>query len=251
MGGLTPLFFALACGVALVAAFVKGATGFAMPMIMVSGLAAFLSPQMALVALILPTVITNGFQAFRDGPSAVISTIRRYRVYLGIGGLCLIASAQLVRVIDERLLFAMIGVPITGFGLMQLAGLHPHIPDHRRTFAEICLGALSGIVGGVSGVWGPPLVLYLTAIETPKGDQLRVLGVAFGLGAILLLLTHLQTGVLNAQTLPFSAAMVLPALLGMRLGQGIHDRLDQAAFRRLTLLVLIIAGLNLVRRAFF
>ena len=251
MGGLPPLLFALACCVALLAAFVKGALGFAMPMIMVSGLAAFLSPEIALAALILPTVITNGFQAFRDGVGAAISTIKRYRWYLGVGGICLVASGQLVRVIDERVLFGMIGFPIVAFGFLQLAGIRPQIPEHRQRAAEIGLGTVSGIVGGVSGVWGPPLVLYLTATGTAKGDQLRALGVAFGLGAVLLLLTHLQTGVLNARTLPFSAALVLPALVGMRLGQRVHDRLDQEAFRRVTLVVLIVAGLNLVRRALF
>ncbi|SDI95471.1 sulfite exporter TauE/SafE family protein [Aliiruegeria lutimaris] len=251
MGGLPPLLFAIACGVALVAAFVKGATGFAMPMIMVSGMAAFLSPEMALAGLILPTVITNGFQAFRDGVGAALSTIKRYRYYLGVGAVFLIASAQLVRSIDERFLFGMIGFPIVAFGLLQLAGIRPRISDESRIPAEIGLGALSGIVGGVSGVWGPPLVLYLTATATPKGDQMRALGVAFGLGAILLFITHLQTGVLNARTLPFSAAMVLPALLGMRFGQKIQDRLDQESFRKVTLLVLIVAGLNLIRRAIF
>ena len=251
MGGLGPLFFALACAVTLLAAFVKGATGFAMPMIMVSGLAAFLAPEMALAALILPTVVTNGFQAFRDGIGAALSTIRRYRLYLGVGGVCLVASGQLVRSIDERLLYGMIGFPIVAFGLLQLAGIRPHIPENRRKLAEIGLGTVSGIVGGVSGVWGPPFVLYLTATATPKGDQLRALGVAFGLGAILLVLTHLQTGVLNASTLPFSAAMVLPAMLGMRIGQQVQTRLDQEAFRRATLIVLIVAGLNLVRRAIF
>ncbi|NDR56826.1 sulfite exporter TauE/SafE family protein [Pseudoruegeria sp. M32A2M] len=251
MGGLPPQFFVMACGVALVAAFVKGATGFAMPMIMVSGMAAFLSPEMALAGLILPTVITNGFQAFRDGVGAAMSTIKRYRLYLGVGAIFLIGSAQLVRTIDERVLFGMIGFPIIGFGLLQLAGIRPRIPKSRRIPAEIGLGTLSGIIGGVSGVWGPPLVLYLTATSTPKGDQLRTLGVAFGLGAILLFVTHLQTGVLNARTLPFSAAMVLPALLGMRFGQRVQDRLDQEGFRKVTLLVLILAGLNLIRRAVF
>ena len=195
MGGLEPTLFALAVCVALLAGFVKGATGFAMPMIIVSGMAAFLSPEMALAALILPTLISNGFQAFRDGVGAAVSTIRRYRLYLGVAAIFLVGTAQLVRVIDERLFYALIGLPIAGFGLMQLAGYRPNIPPARRRPAELALGTLSGVIGGLSGVWGPPFVLYLTATETPKSDQFRALGVAFGLGAILLTLTHLQTGV--------------------------------------------------------
>ena len=43
--------------------------------------------------------------------------------------------------------------------------------------------------------------------------------------------------------------MILPAMLGMKAGLRVHDRLDQDAFRRMTLVVLILAGLNLIRRA--
>ena len=36
----------------------------------------------------------------------------------------------------------------------------------------------------------------------------------------------------------------------MFLGYRVHDRLDQERFRRLTLAVLVLSGLNLVRRSF-
>ncbi|WP_116131294.1 sulfite exporter TauE/SafE family protein [Tropicimonas sp. IMCC34043] len=241
----------LACAIAFLAGFVKGTAGFAMPMIMVSGLASFLSPELALAGLIVPTLVTNGLQALRDGLPAARGSLHRYRLFLGIGAICLIASGQLVRSIDPRVLYAVIGGMIMLFGITQLAGVNMRIaPGHRRR-AEIGLGVLSGTVGGVSGIWGPPLVAYLTAIDTPKAEQMRVQGVAFGAGAVLLLATHLQTGVLNARTLPFSLLLLGPALAGMWLGLRAHDRLDQAGFRRLTLAVLVVAGLNLLRRALF
>jgi hypothetical protein len=56
--------------------------------------------------------------------------------------------------------------------------------------------------------------------------------------------------VLNAQTLPLSALLVLPSLIGMWVGFRLHDRLDPARFRRWTLVILAVSGLNLLRRAF-
>ena len=111
------------------------------------------------------------------------------------------------------------------------------------------MGAMAGFVGGLSGVWGPPTVAYLTAIDTPKQEQIRVQGVVYGVGSVLLLLAHLRTGVLTAQTLPLSVLMLAPALGGMVIGQMLQDRLDQEKFRKITLLVLAIAGLNLIRRS--
>jgi uncharacterized membrane protein YfcA len=64
-----------------------------------------------------------------------------------------------------------------------------------------------------------------------------------------LLLAHLRSGVLSAETAPLSLAMVVPTTLGLILGFAVGDRIDQKRFRRLTLIVLIVAGLNLIRRA--
>ena len=69
--GLTPALFCLALGVTLLAGVVKGMVGFAMPMIMISGLSSFIAPELALAALILPTVATNLQQAFRHGADEV------------------------------------------------------------------------------------------------------------------------------------------------------------------------------------
>ena len=61
---------------------------------------------------------------------------------------------------------------------------------------------------------------------------------------------HLRSGVLNAETIPFSALMLVPAAAGMWLGFRAQDRMNREQFLRATLVVLLIAGLNLVRRAF-
>ena len=104
-------------------------------------------------------------------------------------------------------------------------------------------------MGGLSGVFGPPTVLYLTALGTEKTEQMRIQGVIYGLGAAVLAGAHFSSGVLRAETLPLSLTLILPALLGQWLGTKVLVRIDQAMFKRVTLLVLIIVGLNLIRRA--
>jgi uncharacterized protein len=79
--------------------------------------------------------------------------------------------------------------------------------------------------------------------------MVRVLGVIFMIGALVLTLAHLGSGVLNAQTLPFSAGACGAGALGMWLGFRLQDRLDPERFRFWTLVVLIVVALNLVRRA--
>ena len=70
---------------------------------------------------------------------------------------------------------------------------------------------------------------------------MRVQGVIYGLGAVALTLAHLGSGILRAETIPFSASLILPALAGLWVGFRLQSRIDQATFRKATLLVLLIA----------
>nr|WP_231388497.1 sulfite exporter TauE/SafE family protein [Pseudooceanicola algae] len=244
-----PGALALCLMVGLLAGVVKGMVGFAMPMVMISGMGLVVGPEWALAGLILPTVATNVWQAFRQGWRGAWAAIRRFQLFLSVAFVTLILSAQLVAVLPDWLMQALVGGPILAFALSQLLGypLRLGTPPPRRV--ELSVALLAGGVGGISGVWGPPTVAYLTAMETPKKEQIQLQGVIYGLGSVALLGAHLGSGVLRAQTLPFSVMLVPVALIGMAIGFRVQDRIDQSAFRKATLVVLFIAGLSLLGQA--
>lgn len=237
--------------VAFGAGAVKGAVGFAMPMLMISGLSLFLPMNIALAILILPTMLTNGVQALRQGWRAMWQTIQRFRIFLMVGFVFLVAGAQLVLTLPQTVLFLVIGVSVTLFSALLLSGVRWKIRPDSQSRVEAMIATVAGFVGGLSGVWGPPTVIYLTLLEVPKQEHIRAQGVIYGLGSVALFLAHFQTGVISKETLPLSVFALLPAVAGMWLGFRIQDRLDQKLFRKLTLIVLIVAGLNLIRRGMF
>ena len=171
-------------------------------------------------------------------------------MFLLVGFVFLVSSAQLVRLLPTQVLLLVLGVPVTVFAFLQLFGLRFHLPKPSARI-EAAVGAFAGFIGGLSGVWGPPTVAYLTAIDTPKNEHIRVQGVIYGLGAVALLAAHTGSGVLRAETLPLSLVLLPPAMVGMWFGVRWHDNIDQATFRKATLVVLSVAGLNLVRRGLF
>ena len=245
---LSPLEWTLAFGVLFVAGVIKGMVGFAMPTISIAGLSMVLPPDWALAGLIIPTLVTNGMQAMRQGPRAAMTSVQRFGVFLLAGLVFLLFSSQLVTRVDPDTFLLMIAVPVAVFAITQLLGLRFTLSQPSRRI-EAGVGAVAGFVGGMSGVWGPPTVAYLTAINTPMADQMRVQGVIFMLGAVALFGAHLTSGILRAETLFFSLVLVGPGVLGMWAGRQVQDRIDQSAFRRITLIVLLGASLNLLRRA--
>jgi hypothetical protein len=184
----------------------------------------------------------------RFGPSEVGLAIREYWRFIVIVCIAIVVVAQFVTAVPTQTFYLVLGVPVVALSLVQLVGVRFRIPPDRKRLAEWTVGLLAGALGGLTGTWGPPTVLYLIALETPKAKQLLVQGVVYGLGSVSLLLGHVQSGVLNLTTLPFSAALLIPAFLGMQLGFRMSDRLNPEVFRKVTLIVLVIAGANLVRR---
>jgi uncharacterized membrane protein YfcA len=247
--GLAPATLAAAVAITLFSGMVKGAIGFAMPLIMISGFAAIMPPPVALAALILPMVTTNLQQALRHGPRAAWDSVVKYRRLIGMLVLFILISAQFVLVIPAWAMLGVLGVSITLYAAVQLAGRDLKLQLRHRVGAEYGLGMLGGLYGGISGVWGPPVIVYLVSIGAEKREMVRVLGVTFLIGAVALAAAHLRSGVLNATTLPLSAAMVLPAFLGMWVGFRMQDRLDPLRFRRWTLILLALTGANLIRQA--
>lgn len=240
----------LALAIVVFAGFVKGAVGFAMPLIMVSAFSAFLPADVALAGLILPTLATNISQAFRQGWAPAMETARDYRRFLIGTVVFILLSAQLFWLIPRMGYLLLLGVPVTLFAGAQLLGLPLALKLEHRARAEWVLGVIGGLYGGVSGIWGPPLLVYLLSINAPKIQAVRAQGVVFLIGAIALLAAHLGTGLMQGERLWFSAILVPAAMLGMALGYRVQDRLDQARFRRWTQGLLVVSGLNLIRQAF-
>ncbi|MBF9030823.1 TSUP family transporter [Rhodobacterales bacterium HKCCE3408] len=245
---LPPIALLAAICVTLVAGFVKGAIGFAMPLIMISGLSLFIDPFLAIAAIILPITVTNILQATRSGVAEMRSAAVEHWRYILIVCVMILLVAQLVTLIPQRMFYLALGVPVVALSTIQLLGLRFTIPQNRRRVAEWGVGALSGALGGLTGTWGPPTVLYLMALGTPRARAILVQGVVYGLGSVSLLLGHIQSGVLNSRTWPLSALLLVPALIGQAVGFRAGDRMDAELFRKVTLAVLIVAGLNLVRR---
>ncbi len=245
-----PLILLAAAAIMAFGGFVKGAVGFALPMIGIGGIGSFMPAQDTVAILIFPTVLTNLWQTVRQGIGPAAETLGQFWKLNLLLGLTIGIAAQWVPGIPSAGLFVFLGVLICAAAGLQLAGWRPRAPSaaEPRMVIEIVTGVVAGICGGLSGVWGPPVLFFLIALDCGKTLQIRALGLAFTVGSLILVPAHFLSGLLNERTLPFSLLMCLPVALGMILGLRYQDRMDQALFRRMTLTVLCLAGLNLLRR---
>ncbi|TRD15072.1 sulfite exporter TauE/SafE family protein [Palleronia caenipelagi] len=237
--------------VAVVAGFIKGAVGFAMPLVLVAGMTLVIDPKLAIAGLILPTVASNFVQVAKAGWHEAVEGTKYFWRFLLAACVMILAVTQVVPLISAQAVYLAVGFPVLILSIIQLMGVHFHVDPAHKTRWDWVIGTLAGTIGGIAGNWGPPTVLYLIALETERKRQMAVQGVVYGAGSIMLLAGHLSSGLLTSQTMLFSATLLIPAWLGMQLGFRFGDRLDPKRFRQMTLLVLSVAALNLLRKGFF
>ncbi len=110
------------------------------------------------------------------------------------------------------------------------------------------IGLVSGVLTGVFGTGGPPLIVYYHLAGARKSAFRGHLMTLFLMMTFVRVPSYALSGLVTPARL-WSGILLLPvAWLGTRLGQRIHVRVSERTFRRLVSLLLGVLGLLLVLR---
>ena len=245
---LNLFFVILVLSITIFAGIIKGIVGFAMPLIMVTGFATFLPLDLAIVAMIIPTLVTNFQQAFRDGINPAIIPLKKYWKYLLILCLTVLISSQLMPIIPDQTLFLTMGFPIFGFTLLQILKIRLKIFNGNQTITELVFGFFAGFFGGLAGTWGPPTVSFFLTQNLDRKLQLRSQGIIYFFCSITFIIGHTNTQLFTLTSLTFSTILLVPAILGVTIGNRLSRRMDSKRYIILTQILLLLASINLIRR---
>ncbi len=228
---------------------VKGTIGIGLPIASVAVLSQFLEVPLILALMSLPIVLTNVWQVVHAGRP--LEAARRFWPVILFLMIFIFVSGLLVVRLDQRLIYILIGVAILGFAVMNLTRPAGLLAPQSERWAGPLAGALAGVLGGISTIWSPPILMFFIMLRLPKEAFVRALGLVLLSGSFPLILAYVQNGILTPRTAALSAAATVPALAGQVLGQWLRKRIDEDRFRKIVLVALFLSGLNLLRRAVF
>ena len=133
--------------------------------------------------------------------------------------------------------FAGVVIAVALQQLMRSTALQPL----SRPVASVALFA-GGVIHGVFATGGP-LAVFVASRTLPDKSAFRATLAAVWVVLNVLLLPRLWLdGSLALATLPLSAMMLVPLGLGIVAGEWVHHRLDEARFRRVVAVLLLVAG---------
>ncbi len=227
---------------------VKGTVGVGLPLVVVSLLGSLLDPRLSVALVTLPVVMTNVWQSLRSG--ILLGALRRFWPLILVFALSTWVGAQILVALDAALLLGLLGAAVVMFSLINLFQPRLRLAAEHERFAGPGVGLVAGLLNGVSTVNGPPLAIYLVSLGLDKETFIGSYGLIALCGSFPLLLSYIGVGLLGPVEFGASLLAVVPALVGVVAGERLRHRIDPELFRRILLAVLIVLGLNLIRRAF-
>jgi uncharacterized membrane protein YfcA len=226
---------------------VKGVTGMGLPVVAMGLLGLFMPPAQAAAFLIFPSLMTNVWQ-FLAGPNR-LALWRRFRLMLVAIVLSAWGATGLIATKSATLTTGALGAALAVYAVLGLFNIRFSVnPRHERLLSPV-IGAASGVMAGATGVFAIPAVPYLQALGLEKEDLVQALGLAFTVSTFALAGGLATLGVFHLRSAGASLACMVPALLGMLIGQAIRTRVSPLVFRRLFFSGLLLLGADLVGRA--
>jgi uncharacterized membrane protein YfcA len=234
----------------IVGGIVKGVVALGLPIVTMAFTLNFMEPLTVLGMLVMPILVTNLWQTVRAGN--VLQPLGRFWPMIVMALIFLFIGAELVVAIDTAVLFGMLGCFVVLFSATNLMKprVHPLRPETEK-WAGPLAGAFGGFLGGISTIWGPPMMMYFVMLKLEKDYFVRTVGLAWFSLAVPLTIAYWRNGVFSGDIIPLSFYACVPGMIGIFIGEKIRDKIDQKTFRKVMLVVLFIIGLNLIRRAVF
>jgi len=222
---------------------IKGTIGFGMPMVALPLIAFAVPVTTAMILLCAPIFLTNFLQIkFKQG----ISSYRFLPMFLFLV-FGLIIGARLILEINLNTITQIIAILIIFAAVINCFGfkINNNINKKKERIITSFIGFGSGILGGLSTVYGPPMLAYLVAVDLPKEKFVRTVSTMYFIGSFPLYGSLIYYGFATKQDLIMSLFLIIPALIAQQIGTKIRDKINQKQFRNCILVTLVILGIML------
>lgn len=235
-----PVLLAAVVTVFVLAGVVKGVVGLGLPTISMALLALVMAPAQAAALLIVPSLITNLWQAL---PWVTLRAVLR-RIAGMQAGVCVgtVAGALWLGPPSGDWAGIFLGLALVAYAAWGLFGSPPAVQPRHEQWIGIAAGAVTGVITAATGVFVIPAVPYLQALKLDKDALIQAMGISFTVSTVALAAGLWLNGGYTAGAASASLLMLLPALAGMALGQRLRGRLSARTFKLCFMVSLALLG---------
>lgn len=237
------IFFAFIAAIFLLAGFVKGMIGMGLPTVAIGFLGLMMTPAQAAAILILPSLVTNIWQALAGG---------HFRAVLGrlwpmLLGVCFgtWAGALWMPSGNSGEATIWLGVALVVYAIFGLCNLHPKSPSRHEGWIGVLAGIATGAISVATAVFVIPGVPYVQSLGFDRDKLVQALGLFFTVATVALAAALSHAGVMNLAVAGPTVAALVAALAGMVVGQKVRGVASPKTFRLCFFIGLLALGAHL------
>jgi uncharacterized membrane protein YfcA len=230
-----------------IAGFAKGTTGMGLPLVATPILAGVFGPKAAVVIVTIPIFAANSI--------LLLQGWRRLDVLRGVAPIILasalgtVIGVNLLALLDQRTFALMICLIVAVF-LLRGERLIGDPGARRARILGPVVGFIGGVLQGTTSIASPLIGSFFHARKMDREAYVIVLASIFELNAVVQLVGYALLGLYTPDIVAIGLIGLVPTLLALLVGIYFRGRLDQARFRQLIVVLLILSVANLLWRTF-
>jgi len=228
--------------------FVKGVSAFGLPTIAVPIIIFFMSLPAAVAIIVLPMIVTNFVQMMISG-HIKLTIKRHWGLFLPLF-ITLPMGVFLLSSVETTYLLITVGCVLILIASLEISGVSFAFLGRREQLFAPVIGAIAGIIGGITTLYGTLPVFFFIAIGLDKEKFVAAVSVLLFFGSIVLMLSLHSMNFINATYLTYSILGLAPLFAGMWAGTKVRHMVDQVTFKKIVLILVMLIGVVMIYRAF-
>ncbi len=223
---------------------IKGVAGIGMGLVAVPTMSVIFEPVLAVCVVAVPLVITNFWQGvIRAQPLLAFSRYRALFISMTVAMIC---SGYFAGYFSVSVTSFILGAMAVVFSLINLGIRLPRFNENIDFPVQLVCGVVAGFVGGITGLVVIPLVLYMICRSVSKEEFVSALGLLLLVSGLVLVVCYGLNGAMTLQLFVLSLLASVPALSGVIVGESIRQYLDDQAFRKIVLYMIMAIGVKIL-----
>ncbi len=244
---MTETQIALAATAFLIAGIVKGAVGIGQMTTAVAILGLGLDLRTAVPLLIVPALVSNLWQTTQG--STAPAMLKRFALANLAGGIGIALGTAILFAVEPALLSGALGILVAAYAALTLARFDPVAPPSVERWGTPPMAFASGVLTGATGSLHLLLAAWFAALKLPREAYIQAIGLTFLIASLFWAGSLFWKGALDATTIAWSAAALVPTFVGMAAGSASRRRVAESVFRTGLMIFLLVLSASLVWKA--
>jgi hypothetical protein len=201
-----------------------------------------ISPGQNALLIILCGLVTQGSGIWR------VRHAINWRVVLPFiigGAIGVPVGTALLTAVDQSTLRVSMGVLLILYSTYMLARPALAVADGGVP-ADFAVGAANGLIGGLTGLGGIAVTIWCQLRGGPKDKQRAIFQPVMFATFVMSAISMAFAGAYTLETMKLYAYALPALMIGIWCGIKLYGKLDDAAFRRVILILLLASGVSLI-----